>query len=243
MNVFCNTLALAPRGKGNQKDGMAQRNDGQNMTQRLRLAAQMGDIEIIRELLRSNVDVNHAYIGFTPLRWACLNGHKEVVALLRENEANDDVFSAAARGDHEALEDMLLANHPGADAHALNRGCETPLMWASKNGQAECVRVLLKAKASVDARDQHGLTSLMLAAQGGHVEAMKVLISGRADVNAKEPEDEDTALMMAMHTARQDAVQVLLDAGAEQPQSSHHGHGKDHDTAARAAAKAKAASK
>ena len=195
---------------------MAQRSDAQNMVVRLRQAAATGDMNTIRELLRAKVDVNHAYMGFTPLRWASLHGHKEAIAMLRENEAHDDILSAAARGDHEALEEMLMANIPGSDANMMNRGCETPLMWASNNGRAECVRVLIKAKANVNACDQHGMTSLMMASQGGHSETIKALVTGRADVNAKEPEDGETALSMAMHTARQDAVQALLDAGAEQ---------------------------
>ena len=41
--------------------------------------------------------------------------------------------------------------------------------------------------------------------------------NARADVNAREAEDDETAIMMAMHCARSDAVQVLVAAGATPP--------------------------
>ena len=57
-------------------------------------------------------------IGFTPLRWASLYGHKEAVALLREADARDDLFAAGARGDAEAVEELLAAN---SDVLQVNR--------------------------------------------------------------------------------------------------------------------------
>ena len=145
-------------------------------------------------------------------------GHKETTALLLENEARDDLHSAAARGDVEAMDELIAAGN--ADANAVNRGGETALMWACYRGHEPAVRLLVKAKANVNARDQHGFTALMEASQGGHIKAMQALIAARADVNAREPEDDETALTMAMHCARNDAVQVLIDAGAEKPAAS-----------------------
>ena len=93
-----------------------------------------------------------AQIGFTPLRWASLYGHKEAVETLRGAEARDDLFSASARGDAEAVEEMIAGGT--SDVTNINRGGETALMWAASNGHAACVRLLLKAKANVDAKDQ-----------------------------------------------------------------------------------------
>ena len=142
-------------------------------------------------------------------------GHKETAAILLENEARDDLHSAAARGDMDAIEELLTS---GIDPACINRGGETALMWACTRQRNELtIDRLLKAKANVNAKDQHGFTALMEASQGGHIEAMKVLIAARADINAREPEDDQTALVMAMHCARSDAVSLLAAHGAEKP--------------------------
>ena len=44
---------------------------------------------------------------------------------------------------------------------------------------------------------------------------MKVLIEARADVNASEPEDDETALVMANRNAQSEAAALLLEMGAE----------------------------
>lgn len=142
-------------------------------------------------------------------------GHKEAISILLENEARDDMHSAAARGDIDAIEELIASGN--GDVSSVNRGGETPLMWAANRGHTAAIERLLKAKASVNARDQHGFTALMEASQGDHVGTIKVLIAARADVNAREPEDDETALVMAMHCARNEAAQLLIEHGAEVP--------------------------
>lgn len=186
-----------------------------DLNESLRQAARVNDFERIKDLVAKGADVNSFVNSFTPLRWASMYGHKEAVAILLEKEARDDLHSAAARGDVEAMEELLASGN--GDAHAVNRGGETALMWAAYHGRAEAIKLLVKAKANVNARDQHGFTALMEASQGGHVESMNFLIASRADVNLREPEDDETAAIMADHCARHEAVQVLIDAGAEPP--------------------------
>jgi ankyrin repeat protein len=123
--------------------------------------------------------VTRAQIGFTPLRWASLHGHKEAISILIENDARDDLHSAAARGDTEAMEELMAQGNGDTAAVGVNRGGETALMWAATNGHEPAVKLLVKAKANVNARDQHGFTALMQASQGGHVEAMKGLCCTR----------------------------------------------------------------
>ena len=140
--------------------------------------------------------------------------------MLLENDARDDLHSASARSDLEAIEELLAG---GSDPLSVNRGGETALMWACTRGNDEAIRLLLKAKANIDAKDQHGFTALMTASQGGHLEAMKILLAARADVNAREPEDGETALAMALHCARNEAAQLLIAHGAEKPQAAGQG--------------------
>ena len=188
----------------------------------LRQAARINDSEKLKELISKGAEVNSSYIGFTPLRWASLYGHKEAIAVLREHDARDDLFSAGARGDADALEEMLSATGEArGDVLTPNRGDETALMWTAQGGCTEghlqCIKLLLKAKAQVNAKDQHGFTALMGASQSGHVEIMKILLNARADVNAREHEDGETAITMAMHCAQNEAVKCLIEFGATMP--------------------------
>ena len=142
-------------------------------------------------------------------------GNKESSQILLEAEARDDLFCAGARGNIEAMEEILAQGSSIDMVNSPNRGGETPLMWAAMRGQVAAMKVLLKAKAKPDMRDQHGFTALMGASQKGHLEAMKTLVNARADINAREPEDDETALVMAIHCARSDAVALLVELGAE----------------------------
>ncbi len=61
----------------------------------------------------------------------------------------------------------------------------TPFILSASEGHVEACKLLISARADVNAR--HGL-SLILSAYNGHVEVCKLLISARADVNATDDE-------------------------------------------------------
>ncbi|CZR64683.1 uncharacterized protein PAC_14581 [Phialocephala subalpina] len=89
----------------------------------------------------------------TPLLWAAVQGHEDVVELLL-NKANVDARDIDGR---------------------------TPLSYAAKNGHTAVVQLLLN-NANVDAGDSDGRTPLSLAAAAGHVAAVRLLLNKRADV-------------------------------------------------------------
>jgi ankyrin repeat protein len=64
--------------------------------------------------------------GWSPLNIACLEGHKEIVQLLLENDA---------------------------DVNSINKDGETPLHLASVVGHTEIVKLLLKNGAAVNVKD------------------------------------------------------------------------------------------
>ena len=51
----------------------------------------------------------------------------------------------------------------------------TALMWAAGQGQVEAVKVLLARGASVELRDDRGLTAKEIARQAGHGPVVEVL--------------------------------------------------------------------
>jgi uncharacterized protein len=55
------------------------------------------------------------------------------------------------------------------------------LYLASESGHADVVRVLLDAKADVNAKDNHGVTALLEASQHGYGDVVRVLKNAGAD--------------------------------------------------------------
>jgi ankyrin repeat protein len=62
------------------------------------------------------------------------------------------------------------------------------LLAAAKAGKTAKVRDLIKAGASVNAKDDKGKTALMWAARNGRTKTVETLIDKGADVNAKDDE-------------------------------------------------------
>ncbi len=61
----------------------------------------------------------------------------------------------------------------GADPNEANPYGETPLMYASRNGNPAAIKVLVDAKANVNAAEKlRGTTPLMWAAEQAHPEAI-----------------------------------------------------------------------
>jgi ankyrin repeat protein len=153
-------------------------------------AAMQGNREAVRTLLKQGADVNTAQgDGMTALHWA------------------------AQKGDVELTQTLLYA---GANVRATTRvGGYTPLLIASRNGNAAVVDALVTAGADPNLATTNGATPLMLASQAGSVAAVEALIKGHADVNAKERVKGETALMIASAYGRADVVRALTAHGAD----------------------------
>ena len=153
-------------------------------------AAQAGDRDAVRSLLKQAADVNASQAdGMTALHWAAMR-----------NDA--------------ALAEMLL--YAGANVKASTRiNSYTPLLLAAKNGNAAVMEPLIKAGADVNGKTSNGTTALMFAAAAGSTEAVNVLIDRSADVNVAEPIRGLTAVMFAAASDRAPIVALLAKRGAD----------------------------
>ncbi len=152
-------------------------------------AAMGGDRAAVKTLLQQGSDVNAAQgDGMTALHWAAMKNDAE-------------------------LAQMLV--YAGANVKATTRlGGNTPLIIATRNGNAPVVAVLLKAGADPKAATSTGTTPLMLASASGSVDAVKALLAAGAEVDAKESSMQQTALMFAAANTRVDVMRALIAAGA-----------------------------
>src|SRR2546423_15294266 len=124
-------------------------------------AAMSGNRDAVRTLLKDGADVNTAQAdGMTALHWAAQKGDVDLAKLLAYASAN----VRATRG----------------------IGGYTPLLIASRNGDAAMIDALVAAGSDANNATTNGTTALMLAAAAGKVDAVKLLLAKGANVNAKE---------------------------------------------------------
>lgn len=159
-------------------------------------AAMRGDLDEVRELLRSGADVNAPQNdGLTALHWAADNGDAALAGVLIYAGANvapltrNDAYTPmhmAARGGHAEVIALLL--EAGADPGvATSRTAVTPMHLAAKAGSGEALRALAAGGAEVDARDhQWGQTPLIFAAGFNRLVAVNTLVELDADVGLAE---------------------------------------------------------
>lgn len=150
-------------------------------------------------------DINYGLpkmAGLFPLWAAAWQGHKEACAFLLSKGAN--------------------VNQQSTDGTMC-----TALTVACQDVRADCVELLLEAGADANHRRDRGETPLILSAGGGHmvtcqIEAfrcVRALVKAGASVNAKDLGGVD-ALMRASDDGNTDAVELLLNEGADQIDSA-----------------------
>jgi len=153
-------------------------------------AAQSGDLDIVRDLLRDGADVNAAQgDGMTALHWA------------------------AHRGDLDMIEVLVYA---GSNLEATTRVAEyTPLLIAARTGHGDAAVLLIDAGANPNVATTTGVTPLHLAAGAGQTQAVEALLAAGADVEARESAMGQTPLIFAANEGRTDAIRALIAAGAD----------------------------
>jgi len=158
-------------------------------------AAEHGDLETVRTLVRQGADVNASQgDGMTALHWAAERGSPE-------------------------LAQMLL--YAGADPEPATRlGGYTPLHLASHRGHTEVVGVLAAGGSDVGALTTTGVSALHLAAESGSGATAGALLQAGAEVDVRDGHSGRTPLMFAAAHGNLAVVDVLLKAGADVTQAS-----------------------
>ena len=92
---------------------------------------------------------------------------------------DNQLRDAAEKGDAVKLSSLIQEIPKDHLAVVVNKGDNqdrTPLNRAAENGHAECVKLLLEAKADPNKGDNENRTPLYWVAQYGHAECVKLLL-------------------------------------------------------------------
>ena len=156
-------------------------------------ASRYGNIEAVKQHLAAGADVNAIYRrGWSPLHYATIEDHKEIVELLIAKGADVNakgvtdstpLHHAAFFGHKEVTELLITA---GADVNA--KGDDgTPLHHAALRGLKEIVELLIANGADVNTKGGWMVgTPLHYVVVGGHMELVELLIAEGTDVNVKD---------------------------------------------------------
>jgi uncharacterized protein len=179
--------------------------------------ARIGDFLEVDRYLNKGADVNcRDKDGLTPLIWAAIQGHEEIVRLLLErggeleakNHNGDTALMWASVMGHKDVVELLLNHGANADRGEPNSGV-TALMAAAAKGHADVAQVLVEKGATVDAQDRHGNTALTHASVRGYSEVVELLLAGGATFNGSRPTAVATAFIFVTDDGRPAGVDVL----------------------------------
>ncbi|XP_013887411.1 kinase D-interacting substrate of 220 kDa isoform X3 [Austrofundulus limnaeus] len=182
----------------------------------LMVAAEMGSLEIVQELIRRGACVNLDDVDcWTALVSAAKEGHIEVVRELLENNANLEhrdmggwtALMWAAYKNRTDVAQLLLEK--GANPNITGQYSVYPIIWAAGRGHAEIVHLLLQYGAKVNCSDKYGTTPLIWAARKGHYDSVMHLLANGADVD-QEGANSMTALIVAVKGGYTKVVKELL---------------------------------
>lgn len=163
--------------------------------------------------------------GNTPLHWACVGGHIEVVRFLLDNGVDVEIRSrdgftpmhSVAQEDRKEVLELLIQRGAKVNTPNINDNGNTTLHYAACWGALNCAKVLLANGASVDALAQDKSTPLSFAAEKGHLAIAKALIEAGAQIESKnDPEEKGgaTPLLLAAHNGQLETLKYLLEKGA-----------------------------
>lgn len=112
------------------------------------------------------------------------------------------LLQASHRGQSAIVKALLEKNSKGDFVDEASEDGITPLTAASSEGNVDSVKLLIGAKANVDAKDKDQTNPLMAAAARGHLDVVTALLEAGASVN-EQNSDGHTALMFAYNGKNQ----------------------------------------
>jgi ankyrin repeat protein len=143
----------------------------------LMTVARTGSIPAAKVLLAhgARIDARESWHGETALMWAAAQRHPDMMKALIEAGADVNAMSTVVKWDRQTTAEPR--------EKWLPPGGFTPMMFAAREGCAECVKVLIEAKADMNQADPDSITPMVNAIINGHYDVGMVLLERGADPN------------------------------------------------------------
>ena len=182
----------------------------------------------IKNVLRTIVGVNvPSNNHVTPLMLAAMFSHNNCVEKLIDagadvNATTKSGITALMLATTRISESTNFMMKGGKDVIAFGeRWCFFPK--APKRSHSECIKMLIREGADVNATNTTGFTPLMAAAYYDNHECSELLVGAGADVNVMK-NDGGSALTIAIESEYINCVQALLEIGADVNSSNKKGN-------------------
>lgn len=143
----------------------------------LMVAARSGNLAAAQALLKAGAKVNakENWGGQTAVMWAAAQSQAEMLKLLIKNGADVNMQGAMRLWDRRTLSEPRPKD--------MNKGGLTALLYASREGCTDCVKILKDAGADFNATDPDRTGPLNMALMNQHFETAMALLNAGADVN------------------------------------------------------------
>lgn len=203
----------------------------EEITWPLFIAAEKGNLRMVKFLLKySNINKQNLR-GTTALWIASCNKHADVVLeLLKEADPNianfkgDSPLIPACQKGSESIVQLLLEG--GADYQLYNKNRDNPILICCRTGQAKILELLLKRLNKEELKimlsiyaEIDGFVPLLAATELDKVECIKICLQYGADIEERSKDDNQiisgaTALHLAAYYGRFNALRTLIDNNA-----------------------------
>ena len=163
-------------------------------------AAECGDRELIKLLLKQGININCTNSdGATALMLAVFNSHHNIASFLIKNQID---VNTQDQGGFNAL---MLA-------------CE------AQSAHINTIKQIIEKGANINSESNRSSTALMAAAKSGHLDIVKLLVDKGAEINATNTDHNITSLIWAANEGHIDIVKHLLEKGADTKILTHNNY-------------------
>lgn len=186
----------------------------------IHLAAQSGQVEAVRTLVRLGADASAlGKNSRQPVHLAATNGHTETIRCLVDFGAS---ISASAKNGwqplHQASKEGYLDTVKclialGADVNQGNKFGNQSIHFAAEEERIEIIKYLVESGASVTAENNNGRQPIHNAGYGGKIESIKCLLEMGVDIETKDMTGSKS-ITYAAHNNHFQTVKYLINIGA-----------------------------
>ncbi|RKL24684.1 hypothetical protein BFJ68_g685 [Fusarium oxysporum] len=189
-------------------------------------AAEGGNTQVLETILEA-VDDSSLEIRDrarrTPLWYACVEGHEDMVKYLLERGAStdvifddgDNIIPIIVSGGSEKNLKLVLEKNPNLDTDCILPDGETPLFKAVNSGHDKVVPILLERGADVNRKSKYGNVPIFGAITNRQYDTLRILLKHESiDLTQRDSFDR-TALQIAQQSGTRLMPAIVLGAAQD----------------------------